>query len=171
MKRISFAILCLFVMLLTGCDTDIATEDVDKMTNEDFCGLTGGQYDQTIKRCKCGGVVCGENVNCGVNAEGVFYCLGYAHQPFPSGTCMINGETMCNEIAESNSQAVGYYVKCENNVWSDSTPCTGGASCKYDVDNLGNVTTSCGECQNGSTCVNGRKVSTSNPGNDSQQND
>lgn len=166
MKKILCGVVCAIGFMLAGCDMDVPVDDVDSMTNIDFCGLTGGDYDWASKRCSCGGILCGEGVGCTKEqGTGAIICNGYAHKPFPSGTCITNDETICNEIAESNQQAIGYYVTCTNNVWSDIKPCPNGNSCQYSKDVTGTVTTACGECKNGQKCVNGRSIQSSGPSN------
>lgn len=163
MKKISLGVLCALGILITGCDTDIPTDEIGTLSRADMCGMTGGTYDRKEDTCWCGGNKCENDVTCRYNADKKDYeCLGFENKDLPELICTIQGQRICFDRINfdaktlSVTSASGYYVECDGTKWGEPTQCPSGNSCKTYLDRTLTYSTECGECQNnGTTCING----------------
>ncbi len=165
MKNIISGAICAIGILGAGCDMDVPTEQVGSFTLAEFCGLTGGVYNQETKHCICDRE-CGDNVTCVVDSTSNKYvCMGAENLDYPEYTCTMKDMTLCFErvinndrTSINNGKTSGYIIKCDGTNWSSPLPCDEGYSCKaYSQHNLF-YSTECGECQNdGKNCIGGTR--------------
>ena len=156
MKKISLGVLCALGILITGCDTDIPTDEVGVFSIEDSCGLTGGSFNKVTKICTCGTTPCEKDVTCKYNQSNKTYeCLGQANTDLPELTCTLQGQRICVDRVDGNGSS-GYYVECDGANWGEITQCPSGNSCKSYLEHTLIYSSECGDCQNnGTTCING----------------
>ncbi len=181
MKKLSMALLCLAGLFAAGCDTDIATDEIQSVLSdsENLCLLSGGVYvrddfagyasngtPNLDNRCHCGraGTQCPRGVNCVafLDSEGNLdsKCAGVGYTFLTEGACTMRGVEVCTDRIDANGNYVGYFTKCgDNNQWTEEARCDHSYSCEiYKFQNRA-MSSRCGECQNdGQNCIAGKLV-------------
>jgi hypothetical protein len=155
---------------VAGCDMDIPNDEVGSLTQEDYCGLTGGTFkpsstDATTMACYCGNTECQSGIACRIDQEtGGLKCARDFNQKdrphfLPKGECTSEGIIICNDYLSNDGKSVtdiGYFTECKKNsngknVWSEPQTCASLFSCmSYGMPFLSHASR-CGECSNGAS--------------------